>query len=203
MGTDPIDSWLDARELRVLAERLIRPVQAVEEGVRDAGFGEGFEGFAVRAPESAPTAQVVVAPVAEVELPVEEVLEETELPARETGGGPAVVNFEERLARFREWLEESFPLDGFFLLDGSGRCVMDSGDHVRLHFLARSLAAAPQREGAVAVPLHVRTGTGSVLEVLPVATARGGMVLGLLAVSPLGAAVLEAASRALREISEP
>ena len=198
MATDPIDSWLDARELRVLAERLIRPVQAVDEGVRDAGFGEGFEGFAVRPPELAQAA-----PVAEEELPVEEVLEETDIAVRETVGGPAVVDFEERLVRFREWLEESFRLDGFFLLDGSGRCVMDSGDHGRLHFLARSLAAAPQREGVVAVPLHVRTGTGSVLEVLPVATARGGMVLGLLAASPLGAAVLEAASRALREISEP
>ena len=72
--TDPINPWLDAEELKQLAESLLqggnKPRQTA---TRDAGFGDGFEGFATpEAPTPAnnlvmatPAAQVPSAPPAQ------------------------------------------------------------------------------------------------------------------------------------------
>ncbi len=74
--TDPINPWLDAEELKQLAESLLqggnRPRQAA---TQDAGFGDGFEGFATpeaRTPANdmvmaTPPAQVQTAPPAQIQ----------------------------------------------------------------------------------------------------------------------------------------
>jgi hypothetical protein len=43
---DPINPWLDAAEVRRLAERLMRPVREPAVTIADAGFDEAFVGFA-------------------------------------------------------------------------------------------------------------------------------------------------------------
>ena len=43
---DPLQPWLDAKEVRRLAEGLLAPPPEVEEAAVDAAYGEVFEGFA-------------------------------------------------------------------------------------------------------------------------------------------------------------
>ena len=46
--TDPINPWLDANELKQLAESLMQsPGQIAKPAAQDAGFGDSFVGFAV------------------------------------------------------------------------------------------------------------------------------------------------------------
>lgn len=43
---DPIQSWLDAKEVRRMAESLMAPAPEVDQAALDAGYGDDFEGFA-------------------------------------------------------------------------------------------------------------------------------------------------------------
>ena len=43
---DPVQSWLDAKEVRRMAESLMMPAPEVDASVADAGYGDDFEGFA-------------------------------------------------------------------------------------------------------------------------------------------------------------
>jgi len=43
---DPIQSWLDAKEVRRMAESLMAPAPEVDQSAVDAGYGDDFEGFA-------------------------------------------------------------------------------------------------------------------------------------------------------------
>ena len=60
---DPIQSWLDAKEVRRMAESLMEPPPEVDQTALDAGYGDEFEGFA--ASKSNDQAPVAPAPVEE------------------------------------------------------------------------------------------------------------------------------------------
>ncbi|BDS06664.1 hypothetical protein NT6N_17040 [Oceaniferula spumae] len=47
---DPIQSWLDAKEVRRMAESLMAPAPEVDQAALDAGYGKDFEGFASAKP---------------------------------------------------------------------------------------------------------------------------------------------------------
>jgi hypothetical protein len=86
--------------------------------------------------------------------------------------------FLERIRRFRDWMHQQFSASGIFILDREGAVIFDEGDHSRMHFLARSLALASRRPGASAGNVHVKIGAGITLEVIPVETPYGCLVLG-------------------------
>jgi hypothetical protein len=71
-----------------------------------------------------------------------------------------------------------FSATGLFILDREGAVIFDEGTQGRLHFLARSLALASRRPGTAATNVHVKIGVGATLEVIPVDTAFGCLVLG-------------------------
>ncbi len=48
---DPVQSWLDAKEVRLMAESLMAPAPEVDKSALDAGYGKDFEGFAESAPD--------------------------------------------------------------------------------------------------------------------------------------------------------
>lgn len=55
---DPIQSWLDAKEVRRMAESLMAPAPEVDQAALEAGYGDDFEGYAEnRAPEQPGTRQ--------------------------------------------------------------------------------------------------------------------------------------------------
>lgn len=93
--------------------------------------------------------------------------------------------FLERMARFRAGLHHQFAAKGVFVLDKEGAVIFDEGDHSRLHFMARSLAMAARKNSDGPGNVHVKVGSTTTLEVIPVETVFGRMVLGLLMEQPL------------------
>lgn len=215
---DVVHPWLDPVEVRRLAERLLAPVQEQAVPVTDAGFGEQFVGYepssrmdsheaarsqpAVSAPEPPVVATPVVAepePPAVVapELPVDTTEPQTE--PRQELRGP----FLDRIGRFRDWMHHQFQAVGVFLLDREGAVIFDESGHGKLHFLARSLAVASRRPGGMPGNVHVKVGASATLEVIPVDTPYGCLVLGAVVPVPLEAEAIGAVMDALRSVASP
>ncbi len=203
---DPIYPWLDPIEVRRLADRLMRPNPAPSVTVADAGFDEGFVGFASAQPQrvetppplppppSPPPVREVPAP--QVEVPVSPAPQpENSFIAR----GP----FLDRIKRFRDWMHHNFAATGIFILDREGAVIFDESNHGRLHFLARSLALASRRPGASAGNVHVKIGAGATLEVIPVETAYGCLVLGAVVPDSLAPPSVVAVMEALSLVAAP
>lgn len=93
--------------------------------------------------------------------------------------------FIERMSRFRDGLHSQFGAKGVFILDKEGSVIFDESDHSRLHFMARSLAMAAKKSNDGPGNVHVKVGSTTMLEVIPVDTVFGRMVLGLLVEQPL------------------
>lgn len=197
---DPIYPWLDPVEVRRLADRLVKPGHEAPEPALDAGFDEGFVGFAN---DPAPPGEVSVPPQAlgagGVALfgtpPVAEAQTAGSLIAR----GP----FLDRITRFRDWMHQNFAATGIFILDREGAVIFDESNHGRLHFLARSLALASRRPGAPAGNVHVKIGAGATLEVIPVETAYGCLVLGAVVPDSLTPASVVTVMEALSQVAAP
>jgi hypothetical protein len=96
-----------------------------------------------------------------------------------------------------------FNAGGLFILDREGSVIFDEGTHGRLHFLARSLALASRRPGASAGNVHVKIGAGTTLEVIPVETPYGCLVLGAVVPETLPPEAVQAIMNALAAIASP
>lgn len=189
---DPINPWLDPAEVRRLAERLMTPAREPEVKLPDAGFGETFIGFTTqpepvretpREPIAAQTPPPVQTPVpmtaaipAPASPPPPLAPEADDInPAPASG---ARSPFLDRIHRFDAWMSRHFGASGIFILDRDGAVIFDEAGHGKLHFLARSLAQATRQPGADAENVHVKIGAASTLEVIPVDTPYGCLVLG-------------------------
>ena len=183
---DPINPWLDPAEVRRLAERLMQPNRESAVPAPDAGFDDAFVGYASETLPQ-PPAPPVAAPL---QAPVETLT---------TARGP----FLDRITRFRDWLHHSFSATGIFILDREGAVIFDESRHGRLHFLARSLALASRRPGALAGNVHVKIGAGATLEVIPVDTPYGCLVLGAVVPEALDPPAVLAVMEALALVAAP
>lgn len=203
---DPIYPWLDPVEVKRLAESLLKPLRQPNLKVADAGFDEGFVGYATgsspqtKAPVVVSSLEIpalVMSSVAhdlnsdpfavtDMSPPVPTVSEPASAPVLERVVVSPVeetktvvrVPFQESVIRFRDWMRENFAATGIFILDREGEVVFEDGHQGRLHFLARSLAIAPRRLGVGSSNVHVKIGAGSILEIIPVDSPHGRMVLG-------------------------
>lgn len=223
---DPINPWLDPVEVRRMAERLMRPVRDPAVSVSDAGFDEAFVGYASgRSVTAAPPAHVgdVPAPVAQqaiappplvqdvparivgplVEAPPPVVEPAQSEPVQETIASSARGPFLDRIHRFRDWMRHHFAATGIFILDREGSVIFDESNHGRLHFLARSLALASRRPGSSAGNVHVKIGAAATLEVIPVETAYGCLVLGAVVPEALSPTAVNAVMEALTQVAAP
>ena len=84
-----------------------------------------------------------------------------------------------------------------------GAVIFDESSHGRLHFLARSLALASRRPGALAGNVHVKIGAGATLEVIPVDTTYGCLVLGAVVPEALDPPAVLAVMEALALVAAP
>lgn len=214
---DPINPWLDPVEVRRLADRLMRPMRDPGVTVTDAGFDEGFVGYASEASARhapiavAVPARVVGPPIDEAPPPVQapvaaqpqsvqhrpaEVVEQT---IESSARGP----FLDRIRRFRDWMRHHFSATGIFILDREGAVIFDESNHGRLHFLARSLALASRRPGSSAGNVHVKVGAAATLEVIPVETPYGCLVLGAVVPEALDPSAVAAVMEALGQVAAP
>lgn len=197
---DPINPWLDPVEVRRMAERLMRPVRDSAVTASDAGFNDAFVGYAGDRPvHPAPPQSIparIVAPSAEAPPP-------TTKPAQviitSTARGP----FLDRIHCFRDWMRHHFAATGIFILDREGSVIFDESNHGRLHFLARSLALASRRSGTSAGNVHVKIGAGATLEIIPVETTYGCLVLGAVVAESLPPAAITAVMEALSQVATP
>ncbi len=203
---DPIYPWLDPVEVKRLAESLLKPLRQPSLKVADAGFDAGFVGYATGSFSQAKAPVVVssleipalVMPspahdlssdpfaVTDMSSPAPPVLEPAPVPVVERVVAPPVeetkavvrIPFQESVIRFRDWMRENFAATGIFILDREGEVLFEDGHQGRLHFLARSLAIAPRSPSVGPGNVHVKIGAGSMLEIIPVDSPHGRMVLG-------------------------
>ncbi len=84
-----------------------------------------------------------------------------------------------------------------FILDRQGEVIYDESHHGRLHFLARSLALAPRRPGSFAGYVHIKIRAGATLEVIPVETPNGYLILGAVVPGALSPAAVTAVMEAM------
>jgi hypothetical protein len=204
---DPIYPWLDPVEVKRLAESLLKPLRQPSLKVADAGFDAGFVGYATGSSSQAKAPVVVssleipalVMPspahdlssdpfaVTDMSPPAPPVLEPAPAPVVERVVAPPVeetkavvrVPFQESVIRFRDWMRENFAATGIFILDREGEVLFEDGHQGRLHFLARSLAIAPRSPSVGSGNVHVKIGAGAMLEIIPVDSPHGRMVLGV------------------------
>ena len=193
-----------------MAERLMKPNREPAVTAPDAGFDDTFVGFANAPlpPQPAPPLPFVVPPSGGLQPPPparEAPPEPLESPfqvsaeTQTTARGP----FLDRITRFRDWLHDSFSATGIFILDREGAVIFDESSHGRLHFLARSLALASRRPGALAGNVHVKIGAGATLEVIPVDTTYGCLVLGAVVSEALDPPAVLAVMAALVQVASP
>lgn len=157
-------------------------------------------------PSAVPAAEAAAAPApSPVPAPVR-------VPATETAPAPVPASAPqqerrgpllERLVRFRELLMRHTGAQGVFILDREGKPVMDDPAFGKLHFLARSLAQAYRPVAGQAGNVHVKIGSNAVLEVVPVETPFGWLVLGAVVPGPLTAAAVAEIAAALRLAATP
>lgn len=216
---DPLEPWIDASAARRMAERLLAKVEDPEVKTGpDTGFGTDFVGFATEKERS--ETQLVETPVAEEEparvfepVATVQTVAAPSLPEANTEPSaesvPAVAAASprgpllERLARFRDALIRHTSAQGAFVLDREGRPVMEDPAFGKLHFLARSLAQAYRPVSGHAGNVHVKIGANAVLEVVPVDTPFGCLVLGAIVPKPLAASVVAEIAEALKKAATP
>lgn len=204
---DPLEPWIDTSAVRRMAERLLAESdEPVVNPGPDAGFGSEFVGFAgdPRREPAPAAAAAVMEPPAMVFEPVSPVLDSplspaVAVPAAPEGRGPLW----ERLSRFRDALIRHTGAQGVFILDREGKPVMEDPAFGKLHFLARSLAQAYRPVSGQSGNVHVKIGSNAVLEVVPVETAFGCLVLGAVMPRPLTAAAVAEIAEALRQAATP
>ncbi len=215
---DPIYPWLDPVEVRHLADQLMKPGQQPAADVPDAGFDDAFVGFASE-PEARsflPPPEIREITPPPVPAPVPSSISATSVspvsvsapdpsPAPLPPEIPAIARgpFLERIGQLRDWMHRQFSASGIFILDREGAVIFDESSHGRLHFLARSLALASRRPGSNAGNVHVKIGAGATLEVIPVDTAYGCLVLGAVVPEAMDPASVSAVMEALSLVTAP
>ena len=200
---NPINPWLDPAEVRRLAEKLLAPVnQTLHEPPADPGFDSGFVGFAASPPPGARERRAPARPDdAPVPAPVTvagPAAPPQEAPATQAAFGP----FLDRLHLFRDWLQRHFATTGIFILDRDGAVIFDDSGHGKVHFLARSLALASRRPGCPSGNVHLKIGTAA-LEVIPVETPAGWLVLGAVVPAAIPPASIPVIIEALTQVVAP
>jgi hypothetical protein len=199
---DLIFPWLDPAEVRSLATQLMMPDREIPTARGDAGFGENFVGFGpTLTPKAASQPPSTASPTPASPAPASTLLSfpETAEPAAPVVRAP----FLGRINRFRDWMHQNFGASEIFILDREGLVIFDESHHGRLHFLARSLALASSRPGASTGNVHVKIGSDTTFEVIPVNTPYGWLVLGAIVPEALGQPAVTAVMRALIVVASP
>lgn len=169
----------------VIQEPQTQPVEQAPAPVEDAwepGYSEEFPPSPFDPPE-------VVAPE----------------PPSDVARGP----FLNRLQQFSMILRRELNAQAMFLIDNEGQILLDEVGNPKLIQVARTLAnasyrASRQASGSAAVGnLHVKIGASATLEVVPVQSQYGLLILGVIFPAPLGAERVREVADLLYKTVEP
>ena len=117
--------------------------------------------------------------------------------------------FLSRIRQFSQVIREDLGAKAMFLIDVNGQILLDEVENPKLIQVARTLANASQRAnrqsaGAAAVGnLHVKIGASSTLEVIPVDSRYGLLILGVVFPGPIGAVRVMQVADELHQTIEP
>ena len=117
--------------------------------------------------------------------------------------------FLSRIRQFSQVIREDLGAKAMFLIDVNGQILLDEVENPKLIQVARTLANASQRAnrqsaGAAAVGnLHVKIGASSTLEVIPVDSRYGLLILGVVFPGPIGAVRVMQVADELHRTIEP
>lgn len=173
---DPVQPWVDAEEMRRLAEALMASPTVIPKTIAEVGYSQEFEGYAGDAPTVTVGHKLLDPVVAAIVEPA--VRSDPTQPMRADPLTFVKAPYAPRLRQYVEWVCSREPVLGMFLLNHDGKIVYDSGDHARYHFMARSLAQAAQRQQLAHAQMKI--GAGDLLEVIPVDVEVGQWVVGLI-----------------------
>ncbi|MDA0765249.1 MAG: hypothetical protein O3A92_00290 [Verrucomicrobia bacterium] len=114
--------------------------------------------------------------------------------------------FMDRLRAYGHWLHRSIAAKAFFVADREGELLIDEINSPKLLQVARTLAQASWAanrqagSGPAVGSLHVKLGAESVLEVLPVTSRYGPLILGIIVPSLLPAATVQVVGSSLERV---
>ena len=112
----------------------------------------------------------------------------------------------ERLRAYGSWLHGAVGAKAFFVSDRDGELLIDEVQSLKLLQVARTLAQASwaaNRQAGGESPtgsLHVKLGAGSILEVLPLTTHYGPLILGIVVPSLLPVATIQVVGASLQRV---
>lgn len=128
-------------------------------------------------------------------------------PVESAAGGGATVStpFVARLQAYGTWLREGINARSFFVTDRDGGVLIDEVQSPKLQQVARTLAQASRtanrQAGAAAIGnLHIKIAPDTVLEVVPVTTRYGPLILGILVNQPISPRNVETVARGLQQV---
>lgn len=171
---DTINPWLDASEVRQLAEKLIRPVEQTQVPSQDPGFDTSFVGFVETSGTAKEFAVQEITSTAPAPVIPQPVLQSTPIPS-------ATNVSDNRFLNLRNSLTEHLGAKEIFILDHTGAVIFDESHHGRLHFIARDLILQAGQPNNV----RVKFGPSANLELIPCVSPQGLVILGALFPIPL------------------
>lgn len=124
-------------------------------------------------------------------------------PAR--SASPVRTPFVARLQAYGTWLRDGICARAFFVIDRDGGILIDEVQSPKLRQVARTLAQASwtanRQAGAAAIGnLHIKIAPDSILEVVPVTSRYGPLILGVIVQQPLSTRNVEAVARGLQQV---
>ena len=190
---DPINPWLDADEVRQLAESLMPARTVAAASINDAGFNDSFVGFAgpdpvaVTAPVAAPTPISIPVPVATpapaaVITPVP-----VTTPAPVAAPTPAAFSSASSFQTFQARIQQSHRAESLFVIDHTSKAVFGEDHYPQFHFIARSLSENGGRRTFPKGHIHIKIGPAKTLEIIPLHLPNRAWVAGVIVPNPLPA----------------
>lgn len=160
---DTLQPWVDAAEIRRLAESLMSVPARTALATEDAGFAGDFVGF-----------------------------EQTKAVQKHTGNQNENDHTDVLTdTKFFASIPQRYAVHGLFVLDPGQKLVFENTDLSHLHFLARDFASSAKQNPGNKTHVQLRVGSSDLLEIILHECPRGLMALGLLvrqALSPKDAA---------------
>ena len=192
---DTVRSWLDANEVRRLAEELMEPSHEKEIAESDAGYDEQFEGYTdSTAPSEFDSVASPRASVSNALAAARKVAEGSGMLQASSGGIDPEQEHKKQaqpidlseldqaviLSHSKKWAEQ-FGLSSLILMGEGQEVVFDTLENKMLTRMARKLAKSTPESGN----LFVKVGAEACLQVVEISTAYGSLSLGSLVVAPL------------------
>jgi hypothetical protein len=171
-----INSWLDATEVRRLAERLMNQSHTPFTPPLETNFDKTFVGFEASSPQTSPPEEIPKNSIALQPLIGSGTIQQSSL-----ADGPLL----NQVQSFREWVSDRFSAKEIFIIDQNGDIVFDESPNQRFHFVARSLADASCRAGSSIGNVRLKISAQEVLEIIPVETIHGFIAFGAIFPEPL------------------